>query len=127
MTELNIIERRTNKCTRYFTVPDRIDGFDGTAQGWGYKTKQALHKAFSYHQNRHKIAANAVEAKQFLGDNPDVVKIIAAYMDEQECLYRAKDGDPTSIPHLIKSIQKEQPDVAEKLRGVKPLYREFLK
>ena len=127
MSELNIIEKRTNKGARYFTDPPKIDGFDGTAQGYGYKTKQAIYKAFSYHQNRGKMAQNEIDARHFLEENPEIKALLDDYMDDDACFYRMKDREPTSIPHFISEIKADHPELVEKLREAKSLHRALLK
>jgi hypothetical protein len=103
------------------------DGFDGTAQGYGYKTPQALYKAYHYFLNKNKYAKQKQEVKQWLKDNADVQSAFKEYFHEDNCLYRMKDREPTSIENLISSIKDDQPDVVQKLNGNKNLWKPLMK
>jgi hypothetical protein len=116
MTEqLNIISKTIqtnddiefpNYETRYFA--DKKDGFDGTAQGYGYKSKQKLMIAYWYSQNKGKIKSLKSETKKFMKDNSDVKKLLDIYFDDQNCLYYAKDNEEMSIQDFINVISKDK-------------------
>lgn len=111
--------------TRWFVETN--DGFDGTAQGYGYKTPQAVYKAYNYFLNKHKYAKQKKQVKQWLKDNADVAAAFKEYFHETNCLYRAKDREPTSVENLIKSIRDDQPEVVKKLNANKELWKQLMR
>ena len=132
--KLNLIKKEIDKSGEYgFPVTETRwfvetgDGFDGTAQGYGFKSPQALYKAYSYFHNRNKIKSTKDKVKNFLENNPDVKTAIENYCDADWMLDRIKDGDPTSIPHMIELISEDNPKVVEKLNANKSLWNEILK
>ena len=124
--KLTIVSKSTDRGRRYFTDPEKINGFDGTAQGWGYKSPSAIYAAYNYHRNRHKIDARKSEAKQFLKDNPDVVPLLNWYFDPDWCVDRMKDGEDSTIADLLETYQAEYPNETAKLAAVKHLHRAIL-
>lgn len=125
--EITIISRATKSGTRYFTDPPKIGGFDGTAQGYGYKTEQGLRKALWYQQNKGKIAEKDKRARGFLKQNPEIDALFNLYMDEDECFHRMKDGEPTSMKDFLERIQGEHPEAAAVLRGASSLHSALMK
>ena len=109
---------------RYFVETN--DGFDGTAQGYGYKSHQAIYKAYSYFKNRDKYKNQAKEIKRFLEENKDVKEVLDNYLSEDECLWRLKDGDPTSMEDLFLDLE-ESPEIIEKLKNIKHLWKAIWK
>ena len=101
------------------------DGFDGTAQGYGYKSPQALHKAYAYFKNR-KHPKKASGVKEFLRDNADVKTICDLYFDVDEMFHRMKAGETISIENLVSSIAGNVL-VIEKLNNVKHLWKQLVK
>lgn len=82
--------------TRWFAETD--DNFDGTAQGYGYKSPQAAYKAYVYFKNKHKNKKTNV--KKFLKDNPEVKDACDTYFDADNLLYVFKEGCEPSIQDL---------------------------
>lgn len=91
--------------TRWFAETE--DGFDGTAQGYGYKTKQKLMKAYWYYQNRHKIKAKQNEAKKLVRDHPDLKRALKIFFDSDNCLDAAKNGEPFGMQEFAQSLANE--------------------
>lgn len=134
MDKLNLIKKEIDKSeeygvpvteTRWFVETN--DGFDGSAQGYGYKTPQALYKAYAYFKSKDQRKAETNQVKKFLKDNPDVKAAIDEYLSDDASWYRLKDGEPSSIEHLVESIKDKQPEVAKKLTEAKDLWREITK
>jgi hypothetical protein len=134
MYKLNLIKKTIVKTTsegfpfaetRWFVETN--DGFDGTAQGHGFKTKKAVYKAYYYFKNKDKIMAKANEARKFLAENPDVRKILKKYMDADNIIYRIKCGEPTSIENLFEYLDEEDAEVKKKLMENEHLWRELIK
>lgn len=109
------------KETRWFAETN--DNFDGTAQGYGYKSPQAVYKAYHYFKNKNKYKNNAKNVKTFLNDNPDINNALEQYFDPQECLWRDKDREPTSIEHFVETMQEENPEIANKMLDQKHLWK----
>lgn len=112
------------KETRWFVETN--DGFDGTANGYGYKTPQAIYKAYAYFKSKDQRKQKGQEIKQFLAANPDIVAVCEAYFDEGESIYRLKDREPTSVENMLTYIE-DKPDVAKKLLDNKHLWKSLIK
>ncbi len=108
--------------TRYFA--NSKDGFDGTAQGYGYKSKHKLYKAYYFHKNKSKYKQRDSELKSFLKEHPDVKKLLRAYLGAQETLYRCKDGEETSFKNLLTCIEDD--DMKSKITSIKHLWKTIL-
>ena len=63
-----------NTETRYFGKTE--DSFDGTAQGYGFKSKEKLEKAYWFYKNRDKISDKKNKAKKFLKENPQIKRLL---------------------------------------------------
>lgn len=61
---------------------DTHDGFDGTAQGYGYKTKQSLLKARWFFLNKAQIQAGQSQAKMWLKANSDAKSKLDEFLDD---------------------------------------------
>jgi hypothetical protein len=85
--------------TRWFT--ETKDGFDGTAQGYGYKSPQALHKAYAYFKNKNNRKSHKPNVKKLLKDNPEVKDACDAYFDADNLLYVFKEGCDPSMQDLV--------------------------
>ena len=92
--------------TRWFVETN--DGFDGTAQGYGYKSPQSLYKAYHYFKNKNKYKKNNQEIKTFLKNNPDIKNEFEKYFDAQESLWRLKDGDEDSLEDMIEGLDDQE-------------------
>lgn len=102
------------------------DGFDGTAQGYGYKTPQSLYKAYGYFKNKNSRKNDEKLVKKFLNENLDVKTILNSYLDPDWWIDREKDGDPTSIEDMIETY-KEESVVIDKLIKNKHLWKQLIK
>jgi hypothetical protein len=91
--------------TRYFAESN--DGFDGTAQGYGYKSKQKLILAHWYFLNKNKIKSWKGETKRFMKDNPEIKRLLNNYFDVSNCLDYAKNNEEMSIQDFINIILKD--------------------
>jgi len=113
---------------RYFAESN--DGFDGTAQGYGYKSKQKLILAHWYYLNKNKIKSWKGETKRFMKDNPKIKKLFDNYFDESNCLYYAKDGEEMSIEDFINIISKDEDinsqEIIRKLNEKKYLWKTIM-
>jgi len=116
--------------TRYFA--ETGDGFDGTANGYGYKSMEKLRKAYWYHQNRGKINQSKSEARIFLKENPDVRKVLDEYFSADNMLVACKDGEELSFPLLIQGLESGDwsengreigQDIAIKIKEKKHLWK----
>lgn len=135
MTErLNLIKKEIDKSedygiplkeTRWFVETN--DGFDGTANGHGYKTPQAVYKAYAYFKNKNRRNAEAKLTEEFLKDNPDVRSALNNYMDSDWELDRNKDGEDSSIENMLEYISGDQPEVAKKLQENRHLWKSLIK
>ena len=106
---------------RWFTKTD--DGFDGTAQGYGYKTPKKLYAAYWFFKNKDKINQSKKDVIKFLKENPDVKKELKSYFDENECFYRAKDGEDTSFKDfMVRAKNSDISEIGKKLNNVKHLW-----
>jgi len=115
--------------TRYFA--DSKDGFDGTAQGYGYKSKQKLMVAYWYSQNKHKIHSLNIETKKFMKENSEIKILLKEYFSDQNCLYYAKDGEEMSIQDFIITILRDKSiintqEITEKLNQNKHLWKTIM-
>ena len=110
------------KETRWFTETE--DGFDGTAQGYGYKTPKKLYVAYWFFKNKDKINQSKGDAIRFLKENPEVKKELKSYFDEDNSFHRAKDGDDTSLKDFVfRATNSNMTEVVEKLNSIKHLWR----
>jgi len=112
------------KETRWFVETN--DGFDGTANGYGYKTPQAIYKAYAYFKSKDQRKQQGKEIKQFLASNPDIRDAFDEYFHESNCIYRLKDREPTSVENMITYIE-DQPEVVKKLQENKHLWKALMK
>ena len=106
---------------RYFAETD--DGFDGTAQGYGYKSMEKLQKAYWYYKNKDKIRAKKKEARRFLRENPKINRLLKNYFSVDNCVYALKCGETLSIGHLIRELNPDEEEIKSKLLDVKHLWR----
>lgn len=113
---------------RYFA--ETRNGFDGTAQGYGYKSKQKIYKAYWYFENKDKIKKLNGEAHRFLKDNIEIKKSIKTYFEHE--LLDAFDTQTfparTKIKDFLKSkgfISNE--DIKTKLNEHKHLWKSIEK
>src|SRR5439155_1315964 len=84
------------------------DGFDGTAQGYGYKTKQNLLKARWYFLNQDKIRAAQNEAQEWLKANPEAAQKLNEYTSEDNLLYSHKDGEEVSLRTFLDAYRESE-------------------
>lgn len=112
--------------TRYFAETD--DGFDGTAQGYGYKSIEKLHKAYWYYQNRDKIRKKEQEAKEWLTKNRPIRLLIKNYFSVDNLLYAAKCGEELTFSSFIKELKRdpENDETVRELMKVKHLWRNLV-
>jgi hypothetical protein len=94
-----------NNVVRWFAKTN--DGFDGTAQGWGYKTKEKLMKAYWFYQNRHKINDMKIETKKFLTENPKIKRILSNYFSVENELDALKNGESLSFESLMEDLNDD--------------------
>lgn len=134
MPKLNLIKKEIDKSeeygvpvteTRWFVETN--DSFDGTANGYGFKTPQAVYKAYYYFLNKNKFAKQKQDIKQWLKDNPDVKAALNNYFDADWAIDRAKDGEPTSIENMLEHMGEDRPEVAKKLNDNKNLWKALIK
>jgi hypothetical protein len=112
------IIKNGDKIFKWFVETD--DGFDGTADGYGYNSPQKLYNAYWYFKNKSKSTSLRREVYNFLKENPDIKQIIDDYMDLDWQLDRLKDNEPTSIPDLIELIEDDN-DIIDKNNIIKRL------
>jgi hypothetical protein len=132
--KLNLIKKDIDKSAEY-GVPvketrwfvETNDGFDGTAQGYGFKTPQAVYKAYAYFKSKGKRQTEASRMKQFLKDNPDIKAALKNYLDADWAMDRYKDGEPTSIENMLEYIAEDQPEVVQKLNDNKSIWKALMK
>ena len=114
--------------TRYFAESN--DGFDGTAQGYGYKSKQKLILAHWYFLNKNKIPCWNNEAKSFLKKNPDIKTKLKQYFSEDNFLYAWKCQEELSMQSFVNELLKDEDEkskeIAQKLNQVKRLWKSFM-
>lgn len=134
MNKLNLIKKEIDKSeeygvpvkeTRWFVETN--DGFDGAAQGYGYKTPQAIYKAYAYFKSKGHRMVETKTAKQFLKDNPDIKAALSNYLDVDESVWRLKDGEPTSIENMLEYIGEDQPEIAKKLQNNQNVWKTLMK
>ncbi len=111
--EIKLIEDgEGNRTNRWFAKTN--DGFDGTAQGWGYKSKQKLIKAYWFHQNRHKINGLKSEAKKLLAENPKIRKILSDYFDIDNVVYAMKCNESLSFKTFMTALNNDKWNIENK-------------
>ena len=112
---------------RYFAKTD--DKFDGTAQGYGFKSRQKLEKAYWFFKNKDKINAKKAQAKKFLKEHPGIKKLLDNYFSEDNILYALKDGEEMDMDTFLKSLEDDETDHQETinlLKDNKELWRNLL-
>ena len=113
--------------TRYFV--ETGDGFEGSANGFGYKSMEKLHKAYWYHKNRGRISQMKGEAMAFLKENPEVKRVVDQYFSADNQLHAWKDGEKLSFPDLIQGlesggwVEENGHDIARKISEKKHLWK----
>lgn len=112
------------KETRWFVETN--DGFDRTANGYGYKTPQAVYKAYAYFKSKDQRKQQGKEIKQFLATNPDVAEVLSEYFVDWRCIDRLKNGEESSLEDLVKCIN-DRPETAKKLQDNKHLWKALMK
>ncbi|MBX8636697.1 MAG: hypothetical protein KIS30_08690 [Thermoplasmata archaeon] len=122
---MKVTTRVVGNETRYFA--ETGDGFDGTAQGYGYRSMEKLNKAYWYFKNRNRLEGEKGSAKKLLKDNRALAKLLRDYFSADNYLYALKDGETLSVQSLIEDLkQYERPDKLEliaKLESNRPLWR----
>jgi len=103
------------------------DGFDGTANGYGFKTPGAAHRAYYYFLNKSKFKEQKQDVKKWLNENIDAKGVLDTYFSDWCSLDRAKNGEPTSMLDMINSICEDKPEIVAKLMAVKPLWKSLMK
>lgn len=115
-----------NTETRYFG--ETGDGFDGTAQGYGYKSKEKLEKAYWFYKNKDKINAKNNKAKKFLKENPQIKRLLDEYFSAQNYLYAFKDGGELTMESFLELLEEEgNLEIMQKLNDNKDIWRSLLK
>jgi hypothetical protein len=94
---MDLAQRSTPNGPRWFASTN--DGFDGTAQGYGYKSAQAAHKAYWFFKNKGRLRTEEREAKKFLRQNPAIEKMLADFFDPD------KEGLEISVKTMVESMQ----------------------
>lgn len=132
--KLDLIKKEIDKSAEYGVSVKEVrwfvetnDGFDGTAQGYGFKTPQAVYKAYAYFKSKDKKKADTGRIKQFLKDNPDVKAALNNYLDADWVKDRYLDGEPNSIENMLEHIAEDQPEVAKKLNDNKNIWKALMK
>ena len=122
---MKVTTRVVGNETRYFA--ETGDGFDGTAQGYGYRSMEKLNKAYWYFKNRNRLEGEKGSAKKLLKDNRALAKLLRDYFSADNYLYALKGGETLSVQSLIEDLkQYERPDKLEliaKLESNRPLWR----
>ena len=131
--KLNLIKKEIDRTPKYgISVKecrwfvDTNDGFDGTANGYGYKTPQAVYKAYAYFKNKDKREEETNTVKQFLKENPDINAVLNNYLDADLIIDRIKNGEPTSIENMLEYL-KDRPEVVKKLNDNKHLWKAIMR
>lgn len=121
-----IVEDDANNTeTRYFGKTD--DGFDGTAQGYGYKSKEKLEKAYWFYKNKNKINAKKNKAKKFLKENPQIKRLLDNYFSAQNHLYAFKDGEKLTMESFLEVLKQEGNfEIIQKLNNNKDIWKSLL-
>ena len=91
--------------TRYFAKTD--DKFDGTAQGFGFKSREKLEKAYWFFKNKDKINAKKAQAKKFLKEHPEIKKLLDDYFSDKNYLYALKDGEDIDMNTFLKALKED--------------------
>jgi hypothetical protein len=113
--------------TRFFAKTD--DHFDGTAQGYGYKSIEKLNKAYWFYKNKGKLKKLEREAKKFLKENPDIKKLLNEYFSENNWIWALKDRRELSFDTLITELRDdsvENRDIINKIEGAKHLWKSMM-
>jgi len=120
-----IEDNEGNSETRYFGKTD--DSFDGTAQGYGYKSKEKLEKAYWFYKNKDKINAKKNKAKKFLKENPQIKSLLNNYFSAQNYVYAFKDGEEITMESFLEMLREEGyfEDI-KKLNDNKDIWRNLL-
>ena len=100
-----IEDNEGNSETRYFGKTD--DSFDGTAQGYGYKSKEKLEKAYWFYKNKDKINVKKNKAKKFLKENPQIKSLLNNYFSAQNYVYAFKDGEEITMESFLEMLREE--------------------
>jgi hypothetical protein len=104
--------------TRYFAKTD--DGFDGTAQGYGYKSIEKLKKAYWFYKNKGKLKTLEKEAKKFLKENPDIKKLLNEYFSADNYICAWKDREELSFDTLLTELKQPPVEIpSEELKEMK--------
>lgn len=113
---------------RYFAKTD--DRFDGTAQGYGFKSRQKLEKAYWFFKNKDKINTRKSQAKRFLKEHPEIKKLLDDYFSDQNYLYALKDGENIDMDTFMKSLEEDDEanhqEAIKLLNDNKELWRNLL-
>lgn len=133
--KLNLIKKEIDKSAEYDGIPvketrwfvETNDGFDGSAQGYGYKSPQAVYKAYAYFKSKDKRKAETDTIENFLKDNPDIRKALNSYMDGDWAIDRMKDGEDSSIENMIEYFKEDEPAMVKKLQDNKHLWKALMK
>lgn len=104
--EIEIEERKG----RFFAKTD--DRFDGTANGYGYKSKQSLLRARWYFLNKPLIEARNKKARAWLKAHPEAKSRLNSWLEDMDYwLYDAKDGgDGPSLGRFFSEHEEEYGD-----------------
>lgn len=120
-----IEDNEGNSETRYFGKTD--DSFDGNAQGYGYKSKEKLEKAYWFYKNRDKINAKKNQAKKFLKENPQMKRLLNNYFSVQNYVYAFKDGEELTMESFLEILREEGNfEVIKKLNDNREIWRNLL-
>ena len=84
-----------------FAIADAEGNIVDNAQNWGYKTKQAAHKAANYKMNKRKIDSDNSIVVSFMRKNKKFSNDISDAM-----FYAAHDGEDFTVDDLV-SIASE--------------------
>jgi hypothetical protein len=92
---------------RFYAKTD--DKFDGSANGYGYKTKQALIKARWYYLNKATIDADKERARAWLNENKEAKSMLNSWLDDTDYwFYDCKDGgDGPSLKRFLAEHEEE--------------------
>jgi hypothetical protein len=90
--------------TRYFA--DTGDSFDGTAQGYGFRTIAKLYKAYWFFKNRPRLEALRLEARTFLRENPRAAAALREYFSAERAVWAWKDGELLSMSGLVAELEQ---------------------
>lgn len=121
MEKLNLIKKDMNGEPRWFVKTN--DGFDGTAQGYGYKTPDAVYRAYAWFKSKDKRKQQKKDLNRFFKENPDIKSLLDAYFSEDEMFYRYKDGEDSSMKDFMNATKIERPDIVEKIVAIKYLWK----